>query len=41
MEKLKADAEFLAGNYETAADMYLEGARDGDALSAFNYGYCL
>ena len=40
-EKLKADVEFLNGNYEAAADMYLEGARDGDSLAAFNYGYCL
>lgn len=40
-EKLKADVEFLGGNYELAADMYLEGARDGDSLAAFNYGYCL
>ncbi len=40
-EKLKADVEFLDGNYEAAADMYLEGARDGDSLAAFNYGYCL
>ena len=40
-EKLKADVEFLNGNYETAADMYLEGARDGDSLAAFNYAYCL
>lgn len=40
-EKLKADVEFINGNYEAAADMYLEGARDGDSLAAFNYGYCL
>ena len=40
-EKLKADVEFLNGNYEIAADMYLEGAREGDSLAAFNYGYCL
>lgn len=40
-EKLKADVEFLNGNYETAADMYLEGAREGDSLASFNYGYCL
>ncbi len=40
-EKLRADVAFLDGDYETAADMYLEGARDGDPLSAFNYGYCL
>ncbi len=40
-EKLKADVAFLDGKYEIAADMYLEGARDGDSLAAFNYGYCL
>ena len=40
-EKLKADVEFLAGNYDAAAKMYLEGARDGDATASFNYGYCL
>ena len=40
-EKLKADVDFLDGKYEIAADMYLEGARDGDSLAAFNYGYCL
>lgn len=40
-EKLKADVAFLDGKYETAADMYLEGAREGDSLAAFNYGYCL
>ncbi len=40
-EKLVADVEFLNGNYETAAEMYHGGAREGDALAAFNYGYCL
>ena len=40
-EKLKADVAFLDGDYEAAADMYLEGAREGDSLAAFNYGYCL
>lgn len=39
-EKLKADVAFLGGDYEAAADMYLEGAREGDSLAAFNYGYC-
>ena len=28
-------------DYEKAAEMYLEGAREGDALASFNYGYCL
>lgn len=40
-EKLVADVEFMNGNYETASEMYKEGARDGDVLAAFNYGYCL
>lgn len=40
-EKLKADVAFMNGEYETAADMYLEGARAGDELASFNYGYCL
>lgn len=40
-EKLKADVEFLNKNYELAAEMYLEGALDGDAVASFNYGYCL
>ena len=39
-EKLKADVAFMSGEYEAAADMYLEGAREGDSLAAFNYGYC-
>ena len=40
-DKLKADVAFLNSEYEAAADMYLEGAREGDALASFNYGYCL
>ncbi|MBQ8320848.1 MAG: sel1 repeat family protein [Clostridia bacterium] len=40
-EKLVADVKFLEGDYKTAAQMYLEGAREGDALASFNYGYCL
>lgn len=40
-EKLVADVAFLEGKYEAAAEMYLEGAREGDALASFNYGYCL
>lgn len=39
--KLEADALFIKGEYEAAADAYHEGARNGDPLSAFNYGYCL
>ena len=40
-EKLVSDVAFLEGRYEDAAKMYLEGARDGDVLASFNYGYCL
>lgn len=40
-EKLVADVKYLEGDYASAAEMYLEGARDGDALASFNYGYCL
>ncbi len=40
-EKGIADAEFLRGNYETAREMYLEGARAGDAFASYNYAYCL
>ena len=40
-EKSKADVLFLECEYEAAAEMYLEGARDGDIGAAFNYGYML
>ena len=40
-EKLVADVKFLDGDYKAAAQMYLDGARDGDALASFNYGYML
>ena len=40
-EKLVADVKFIEGDYESAAKMYLEGAREGDALASFNYGYML
>ena len=40
-EKSVADVEYMSGNYETAAKMYLEGARDGDVMASFNYGWCL
>ena len=40
-DKLRADVTFLRGDYEKAAEMYREGARDGDIGAAFNYGYCL
>lgn len=40
-EKSVADVKFIEGDYETAAQMYLDGARDGDALASLNYGYML
>lgn len=40
-EKSIADVAFMKGDLESAAQMYLEGAREGDALASFNYGYCL
>ena len=40
-DKLKADVAYMRGDTELAASMYLEGARDGDNVAAFNYGYCL
>lgn len=40
-EKLVADVKFIEGDFECAAKMFLEGARDGDAQASFNYGYCL
>ena len=40
-EKGIADVKFLNGDYEEAKAMYYEGAREGDALAAYNYAYCL
>ena len=40
-DKSTADVAFMQGDYETAATMYLDGARNGDAQASFNYGYCL
>ena len=40
-EKSVADVEYMSGNYTAAAEMYLEGARDGDIGASFNYGFCL
>ena len=39
--KSVADVAFLRGEYETAARMYLTGARAADVTASFNYGYCL
>ena len=32
---------FLEGNFSEAAEMFLDGAREGDILASFNYAYCL
>ena len=39
--KSAADVHFLRGEYEIAANMYLDGAKEGDEIAAFDYGYCL
>jgi TPR repeat protein len=31
----------MEGDFSKAAEMYLEGAREGDVLASFNYGWCL
>lgn len=31
----------MRGEYEKAAELFREGAREGDAMAAFSYGYCL
>ena len=40
-EKSVADVLFMRGEYEAAAEMYLEGAREGEEIASFNYAYCL
>ena len=40
-DKLRANTLYLKGEYEMAASMFYEGAREGDVSAAFNYGYCL
>ncbi len=40
-DKSTADVAFMQGDHSTAAAMYLDGAREGDATASFNYGYCL
>ena len=37
----RANVCFLDGKYREAAEMYREGAEDGNAECAFNYAYCL
>ncbi|MBQ3015958.1 MAG: sel1 repeat family protein [Clostridia bacterium] len=40
-EKSVADVLFMKGEYERAAEMYLEGAKDGEEIASFDYAYCL
>ena len=40
-DKLVADVKYMNGEYEAAAEMYREGAREGELIAAFDYGYCL
>ncbi len=40
-DNAEATVIFMKGEYERAAHMFYEGARDGDIDAAFNYGYCL
>ncbi len=37
----EAKVVFMNGDYERAAAMFREGAREGDIEAAFHYGYCL
>ncbi len=37
----EAAVKFLDGSFTEAAEMFHEGAREGDILASFNYGYCL
>lgn len=38
---LGAKVVYMRGEYEKAAELFREGAREGDAMAAFAYGYCL
>ena len=38
---LGAKVVYMRGEYEKAAELFHEGARDGDVMAAFAYGYCL
>ena len=40
-DKEKADYLFIKKRYEEAAEMYLDGAREGEEIAAYNYAYCL
>ncbi len=37
----EAKVVFMKGEHRRAAEMFRDGARNGDAESAFHYGYCL
>ena len=37
----RADVLYMRGEYVQAAQMYREGARDGEIRASFNYAYCL
>ena len=36
-----ADVLFMRERYQEAAEMYLEGARNGEEIASYNYAYCL
>lgn len=36
-----ADVLFMKGEYEKAAELYLEGAKEGEEIASYNYAYCL
>ena len=38
---LGAKVAYMRGEYEKAAELFREGAREGDAMASFAYGYCL
>ena len=38
---LGAKVVYMRGEYEKAAELFHEGAREGDVMAAFAYGYCL
>ena len=40
-DNAEAKVVFMNGDYRRAAQMFHEGAREGNIEAAFNYGYCL
>lgn len=40
-DKSAADVLFLKEEYEKAAEMFLDGAKEGVDIASFNYAYCL